>query len=327
MDPSLSAHDWKSDPPAPSLPTLRGRRYGIDWLHRLERATLGRLPDHPTINLALSQFKYFLHNRRAAQLHPPLGFAERLMGLKLSEQARSPALSPLVDKAGVKQWVTARLGPGHCVPTLALLDSPAAIADFAFPVPSIAKPTHACRDILFFLQNGPTAAERRDMAAWLEIDFFAVNREPPYRGLTPKVIVEPYIGDAVGPPDDVKLLCFHGRPKIIQVNHDRFGRHSLDLYDMDGRWLPLRYRQNASGRAFPYPALLPAMDEMAKELSRGLPFVRVDLYVTEGRLLVGEMALYPSNCTVHFEPAPADRYIARLFDEPDLPVGPEHLPA
>ncbi|HSE03967.1 MAG TPA: ATP-grasp fold amidoligase family protein [Methylomirabilota bacterium] len=63
-----------------------------------------------------------------------------------------------------------------------------------------------------------------------------------------------------------------------------------------------------SGRITEPPSDFDELVDCARRLSRGWPFVRVDLYSVEGRTVFGEMSWHPGAGTNHFVPRSYDRY-------------------
>ena len=55
------------------------------------------------------------------------------------------------------------------------------------------------------------------------------------------------------------------------------------------------------------------MLEWASDLGRGLDFVRVDLYDTGDRVLVGELTPYPAAGDERFEPQSLDAWLGRMW--------------
>lgn len=306
------------------LPERSKSHLFLEWA---STQVFGLLPSVRPINAAISQFYHWHFNKRLANLETPQHFNDFLMREKLDPQSGSALRTQLTDKELVKNFVTERLGPGHVVPTLEVIRSQRQLRDAVFPTPCVVKPTHSSQEVLFLKDSQPTPRERQALRYWLGKSYFAANRELNYKNLAKKLIVEPWIDNGGQPLEDVKLLCFHGRPKLIQVDRDRFDGHRRDYFDIRGALLPLTMRKAAAGLPFPHPDLLPRMVEVAKALSSGFPFLRVDLYVVGDQLLVGELTSFPTNCTIPFRPDAADRRIASLFVDPDQDITPASFAA
>lgn len=299
------------------------RQRGWLLLEWLGTQVFGLLPDHPFVNRAIAKlFYFFCNNKTLPNLKEPVRFNEKLINLKLSAAARTPLRREVTDKEHVKTFVTRTCGPGHVTPTLGLIRQGDDIDGLVFPLPCVVKPTHSSQEVLHLATHQPTTAERRRMKYWLRKDYFDASREPNYKGLDRKLIIEPIIGGQFGALDDIKVMCFGGKPKLIQVDHGRYDGHYRDFYDLDGRHLPASLKYPNSGRAFDYHDQLKDLLAMASGLCAGFSFMRADFYIDGSAILVGELTSFPSNCVHGFRPLATDLTIARLFDESDLALSP-----
>ncbi len=294
----------------------------LRYFNKFERFITRFVPDSPWGNYAVSQYRYFLDNFRFANVRNPRGFPEFLMRFKLSDEARDPIFERISDKELVKDYVAEKAGPGHTIETLAVLKSPEEVEAFVFPENCVAKPTHLSGAVIFVRAEQPGAPELSQMKNWLETNFFFLNREPNYKNLQPKVIVEPFVGEGDQSPDDIKIFCFHGEPRFIQIDYGRHGTHLRDLYDLEGRRLDVTFRHHPANRDFPFKDKIPDMVSLARQLSHGFYFLRVDLYVVGEQLLVGELTNYPTNCVIHFEPRHMDEVIGRMTEDPAIIFNP-----
>jgi hypothetical protein len=293
-------------------------------LELLGTVLFGWMPDWRFVNEGVAQLYYWWINGRRADLKNPQSFNEKMILSKLSAEGRSQARRTITDKEFVKTRVTALIGPGHVVPTLAILRTIGEIDRFEFPLPCVVKPTHSSQEIMVFETAQPTRDQRRSLKYWLIKSYFSANREPNYKGLEHKLIVEPVVGGAFGSIDDIKVFCFHGRPKLIQIDRGRFrGEHRRDFYDVDGQFLPIEIKYPSEGAPFDYRAQLHEIVALSRTLSAGFDFLRVDFYISGGEVIVGELTSYPSNCVHDIRPPEADRIVAALFEDPDLPITPE----
>ncbi len=292
----------------------------LEWFGTV---VLGALPDSRQVNAFVAKLFYWAYNRSLPNLEAPRGFNERLIQLKLSDEARDPLRERVTDKEFLKDHVDALVGPGHVVPTLAVLRSVDEVERFEFPIPCVVKPTHSSQEVLCLRSGQPDARARRKMKYWLWKSYFSASREPNYKNLQHKLIVEPVIGGPFGTLEDVKVWCFHGRPKLIQVDHDRHSHHRRDLFSVEGALLPIERLAPQAGRPFGYRGQLPEILRLSQILSAGFSFARIDLYVLGDTVLVGEISSFADGCVSPFRPDSADRIVGRLFDEPDLALEPE----
>ena len=103
-------------------------------------------------------------------------------------------------------------------------------------------------------------------------------------------------------PSDFKFFCFNGEPRFVHVVTGRFTNLCYDVFDLE--WEPLSFSVTypSSGRDIPRPGNFETMISAVRLLSRGFPFVRVDLYSIRERVIFGEMTWYPSGGLGRFTP-------------------------
>lgn len=92
---------------------------------------------------------------------------------------------------------------------------------------------------------------------------------------------------------DYKVFCFDGEPKVIEVDFGRFTKHERNLYTPDWQYIPasINYPTNPD-KHIVKPDNLGEMLEYAAILSKGMRQVRVDFYIIQNRIYLGEMTLY-----------------------------------
>jgi len=70
---------------------------------------------------------------------------------------------------------------------------------------------------------------------WLGMRYGVETHEDWYSAISPKIMVEEYLADAVhGVPLDYKFWVFHGVVEFVQVDLGRFSNHTRSMYDR--RW-------------------------------------------------------------------------------------------
>jgi len=266
-----------------------------DYLARLYRAQFGRLPD----------------------LDQPRGFNEKIVFKILND--RRPYLTLFSDKLRVRDYVR-RTAPMLFLPTLHWWSDRAEDLPYeTLPEKFVLKANHGsgwnC------LVQDKSTVRRRDLIrlgrTWLKSDFTLVGREWAYQNIRRALYAEQMLQDAGrSTPADYKLFVFGGKVRIIQVDHDRFTRHTQLLYDE--RWNRIDGTvAAAAGEPIERPVSLPAMIEAATLLSAGVDFVRVDLYEIDGKAYFGELTSSPNKGLSPFRPPSLDLVLGSYLELDD----------
>ena len=244
---------------------------------------------------------YRLKMGHKLNLNNPLTFTEKLQWLKLYD--RNPEYTQLVDKAAVKHIVGEKIGFEHIIPTIGEWNSAEEIEWDKLPDQFVLKTTHGgggggvviCTNKNSFdikqanekLRNSLKSCIYRNMREW------------PYKNIPRKIIAEDYIkSDSISSDlKDYKIFCFNGDPKFLKVDFGRFTDHHANYYDLD--WNLLNYGEQGLEPDLSHIEVMPKnfdlMLKMAKKLSQGFPFLRVDLYNIDGDIYFGELTLYPAS--------------------------------
>jgi len=261
-------------------------------------------------------------------LESPRTFNEKLQWLKLYD--RRPEYVGLVDKLGAREYVEARVGASHLIPLLGVWDGADAIDFSALPARFVLKCTHdsgsavICRDRATFHEK----RARAWLARRLRRNYFWAGREWPYLNIRPRIIAEAYMTDESETElKDYKFFCFHGEPKVIQVDFDRFTAHKRNLYDPEWNRMPLAIEYpDDPERNITRPHNLDQVLSFVEAIAPSAPFVRVDLYLVRDRIYFGEFTFYHGEGLEHFRPAHFDAMFGSWIRLPST-VGKPSLPA
>jgi hypothetical protein len=145
-----------------------------------------------------------------------------------------------------------------------------------------------------------------------------MNLEWEYKDITPTLFAEEYIDDPSnsGVLRDYKIHCFSGEPQLIQVLSDRWNQIKEDWLSPD--WQPVGIWYASEHRSEPErPKELAEMLALARKLAQPFPYVRVDLYVTGDRILVGEFTFRPYGGFMQWKPDQADVEVGRMLTLPE----------
>ncbi|WP_372570468.1 ATP-grasp fold amidoligase family protein [Ruegeria jejuensis] len=214
-------------------------------------------------------------------------FNDVLFRIKSGPEIVSPERTFTSDKEFVKTYVAGIAGNAYNVPTLAILRTAEDVETFDVPEPCVIKPTHGCGSVTI-LKDG-AEPDRAALANQLTENYYFVARERNYRQLKGKLIVEPllFAGQDV---NDYKVFCWKGQARCILYVNDRNRSFYRHLFDTDWNLLPVELSPFDMKRPIPpRPKALEEMLSVAEQLSKPFGFVRVDFYLDQDRVLVGEI--------------------------------------
>jgi len=227
----------------------------------------------------------------------------------------------MTDKELVKRFISEKVGPAYNVKTFAVLKSTDEVLAHPYSDDCVIKPTHLCGKVIFRLKVESKPPDRDQIQGWLDQSLYEVTHEPCYRDLEPKIIVEEYLRDRSGGiPTDYKVFCFNGVPAVILVCAGRFGTAYNAFYSLNWKHLGLCGGDTVPELPIESPDELPEMLEVAAALSQGCSFLRVDCYVSENGLKVGELTSFPMAGRVSFNPDVGDYAIGNLFKNPTYDI-------
>jgi TupA-like ATPgrasp len=263
-----------------------------------------------------SQFKRTFG--RELNLAAPKTFNEKIHWLML--YYRIPELTRLTDKYEVRGYVAQQAGEWLLNDLYGIWDDPSALDFDQLPESFVLKVTSGSSQSLFCRDKSLLDAEetRRKLAKWMKRTEYWRSREWCYKNIRPRIICERFLTDENGAiPSDFKFLCFNGEPLIVQFDMDRFTSHRRELFDLD--WKPLPFRLGSplsSGLDIQRPTNFETMISVVRALSRGFPFVRVDLYSVRERVIFGELTWYPAGGLMRFTPDDYDLRMGRALTLP-----------
>ena len=246
----------------------------------------------------------------------PTTFNEKLQWLKIHH--RDPLMTQCSDKYAVREYVRGKVGADVLNELHGVWDDVARIDFESLPDSYALKATHGCGWNVV-VQNKSTldvAATRRQLKQWLKTNYAAYAREWVYKNIPPKIICEKYLQDNAGELLDYKFFCFNGKPEFIQVDIDRYTNHTRAMFNPQWQQLDVEYTYPKTAKAIPIPPKLPEMLHTAAALSNDFPFVRVDLYNVDGRIIFGELTFYPEAGFGQFRPACWDEKFGKMLTLP-----------
>lgn len=234
----------------------------------------------------------------------PKTFSEKLQWLKLYN--RKPEYTTMVDKYAVKEYVAKIIGEEYIIPTLGVWDRPEDIDWDSLPRKFVLKTTHGgggsgvviCKDKATFDKNAAVAKLKRSLNSCI----YKSLREWPYKNVDRKIIAEEYLYDSSeynqGGLTDYKFYCFNGKAYKVMLCIGR-GQKETKFYSFDKEWRLLRHNKRGlmapENFTLPMPPCMDKMFRVAEDLSKRLPFARIDLYFVNNKIYFSEITLYPDS--------------------------------
>lgn len=249
----------------------------------------------------------------------PCTFNEKLQWLKIHD--RNPEYIKMADKFYAKQFVAENIGEEHIIPTLGCWEHFEDINFDSLPEQFVLKCTHDSGGLVVVRDKNTfdKIKAKKKIEKCLKHNYFYNSREWPYKDIKPQIIAEKYMEDGQGQKGltDYKFYCFNGKPEYLYVsvgleNHEtaRISFLNLDWTFADfnrSDYLPLEKLPTK-------PSQFEKMKEIATQLSKGCPFLRVDLYEINGKVYFGELTFYPAEGMMPFCPKEADKKLGDLLD-------------
>lgn len=239
-------------------------------------------------------------------LDNPQTFCEKLQWLKLHN--RKPEYTQMVDKYDAKRYVADIIGEEYIIPTIGVWDRVEDIDFDKLPNQFVLKCTHDSGGIVICKDKSQLdiAATKKLLRRGLKKNYYWQNREWPYKNITPRIICEQYMVDESGYElKDYKWFCFDGVAKALFIATDRGVKGEetkFDFYDTEFNHLPFTNGHPNASKEIKKPAGFEQMKQLASQLSKGQPHLRVDFYDINGKIYFGELTFYHWSGTMPFDP-------------------------
>lgn len=264
------------------------------------------------------QFRFKKRTGYKLNLKKPKTFNEKLQWLKLYN--RNPEYTRMVDKHDAKVYVAEKIGDRYIIPTIGVWDKFEDIDFDLLPEKFVLKTTHDSGGVVIVKDKSKLDVEsaKKKIERSLKRNYFWSNREWPYKNVKPRIIAEQFLED-IDELVEYKLFCFDGEVKMILVckGQAHGAGRTNDYCDLELRRLPFTALFPNSKGELPMPKEMPEILDVARKLSAGVPQLRVDTYVADGRIYVGELTFFHNSGMVTFDPPEWDQKLGDWIKLPD----------
>ena len=253
-------------------------------------------------------------------LKDPQRYTEKLQCFKL--KSHDDKMAMCADKYLVRKYVESK-GLGYILNDLYGVWESASSIDFSqLPNQYVLKSTNGASGIgVLFCKDKKTfdcEKARKIMSKWTKLEKHVGGREWVYEVYKPKIIAERLLPAREGENSvvDYKFFCFNGEPYCMYVMTDRFSKHGVRqcILDMEYNVMPYMREKIEPVINLPQkPDNFEEMKDIARILSKDFPYVRVDLYNIQGKILFGEMTFFPESGYYRFIPDDFDYILGKKF--------------
>lgn len=268
------------------------------------------IPDKPYLKMV-----YRIKTGKKLNMKNPKTFCDKLNWLKLHNI--HPEYTQLADKIAVREYLKEVLGEDICIPMLGAWAHYDDIDFDALPDKFVLKCNHDSGSVKIITDKSKMdhITLRSFFENRLKQNPYTLGREYPYRNVTPRIYAEEcMIPDGHKEINDYKFFCFDGKPEILFVATERSVDARFDFFDMDFNHLEIVNIHPKSGREIPKPKNFEKMKELAAKLSKGMKFVRIDLYEINGKVYFSEFTFYHAGGFWPMNPEEWEYKLGELID-------------
>lgn len=253
---------------------------------KIYRGILRILPTKPALYLI-----YFRGYKKILDLKNPKTYGEKIQWLKIYGGLEE--LSPYVDKYDVRSFIEKSIGSEYLNKLYGVYDDVESINFDKLPNKFVLKSTNGSGAVLICKDKKSFNIQKakKIMKKWLKDNYYKEKKEPQYKNIRNRIIIEKYMEDDSGSLTDYKFYCFNGKVYCYGIFYDRFENKRIDFYDKSGNKLKGVKTGNVpnSNKIEKYDQKLKKMIDLAEKLSSSFTMVRVDFYYYNNKIIFGEL--------------------------------------
>lgn len=252
-------------------------------------------------------------------LDNPKTFNEKLNWYKL--YYHDPLMTRCADKYEMRGYLKEKGLEKYQNKVYGIWDNVDDIDFEALPQEFVIKSTHGTAQTIVCKDKSKldTAKAKKEMRFWLKTNQCGAGYEWAYKNIKPRIICEELIHTEDGlPPKDYKFFCFNGEPKMLFVGSERVDDHvKFDFFDLDWNHLPVLQGHPNSPKPIARPQELEEIIDICKVIAPDFPHVRIDFYIEDHKIMIGELTFYHFDGFVRFKPQSYDELFGSYFKLPE----------
>ena len=236
------------------------------------------------------RLQYFLRYKRFANLRNPKYISEKLNKIKLRKPTKYEIIA--CNKYYLKKWIN---DLDLKINTIKTIDYQRKFNDLnwdSYQLPFIVKVSNGSGQQVICRNQAEINKAKREFKSIARKRHYISKREMGYKYLKKGYIVEPYLENDGHLLDDFKVHCFNGDPLYTQIN-DRNSKSNRMMIDKDFKYYPYPFASGHEDKLkLPKQEHLIEMMKISKNISQYFEFARVDFYIYEDKVYLGEITIY-----------------------------------
>lgn len=243
-----------------------------------------------------TKYVYKYNTGKRLNLKNPTSFNEKLQWLKL--YGNQQLMIKCADKYKVREYINEK-GCSEILNDLYGVFEDVNQIDFnQLPDSFVLKTTDGCGTNIICRDKKALDFEsvKEKLNYWMKHKYGWQTAEIHYLKIKPLIICEKIIETRDGSlPNDYKFFCFNGEPKFFYYGYDRDNEFKKLHCDLEWNVIDItKEKASISSENVSKPSCFDEMVRYAKILSQDIPFVRVDFYDSNGKVVFGEMTFTPT---------------------------------
>ncbi|MDY3798655.1 MAG: ATP-grasp fold amidoligase family protein [Bacilli bacterium] len=266
--------------------------------------------------LLLSKILFYQKYKRKLNLENPTIFNEKLMYLKIKKYNKNSDIWKCSDKYLVREYAKKCGVEEENLPPLIKVYNDADEIDFEeLPNKFALKCTHGCGFNIICTDKNKIDEKNTTMKLkkWQKTKFGYESAETHYMHIKPLIICEEYLNFNNRLPNDYKIYCFNGIPKVVLVCSERDKNLKLNFFDLEWNELMIGKEKYRNRNKIEKPNQLNKMIEISKKVSKKFEFVRVDFFEYNNKAIMGEMTFTPAACLANYYTEEGEKYLGSLL--------------
>ena len=264
------------------------------------------------------KMKYRLRTGNSLNLKNPKRYTEKSQWIKLYD--RKKIYTKMVDKYESKEFIEKKVGKDYVVETYGIYENFEQIDFEKLPDKFVIKCTQDSGGLVICkskkeldIESAKTKIEKS-----LKNNFYYLGREWPYKNVKPRIIIEELLeNDDSSDLIEYNFFCFNGIPRIVMTCHgDKRIKRYNDFYDMKFNKLDIQCEYATSDKKETKPKQFEKMIEISKKLSKDTYSLRVDFYIVNDKIKLGELTFFHWAGFCKFTPDKWDYELGKMIKLP-----------